>query len=224
MTTAIKQAIERSNHNVSDIARRLDVSPQAVRKWMSGSLPSVDNLKKLASLLGVRPSALIDDDAPASFRCMDSFTSPHGDGWTLVSVLDASGGCAAVGTFEQTGEVIGLVEFSDAYLRAAPGVTGRICAERFCLVEPVGDSMEPTIGRYDHCLIDTAQNVIRSDGIYWLQIDGQFFLKRIARNFDKTLTLISDNPRYPAQVIPQAVAETAVVIGRVIRIVSLRDA
>lgn len=225
-TSPIQEAISAKGKTHAQVAEAIGVSRQAVQKWANGTAPTLDNLKKLSRYLGVSVSALSgesqekDDD----FQLIDSFTTLHGDGWTVVPLIDAYGGCSCVGAFAQTGEVIGAVEFSDSFLLASPGVTGSITKDRFRLVAAYGDSMEPTIGKYDHCLIDLHQNQIRGDGIYWIQIDGSYFLKRIAKNYDGSITLISDNVRYPSQVVPKAVVDTSNVIGRVIRIVGLKDA
>lgn len=219
----IRAAMQARNKTQADVAMALGVTRQAVQKWQSGTPPTLTNLKRLAQYLGTTVATLTGEEEP-QYRPLDSFSVTHGEGWTIVPVIDAYGGCSTIGAFAQTGEMIGAVEFSDSFLSASPGVVGSITKERFCLVSPIGDSMEPTIGRYDHCLIDMRQCEIRGDGIYWLQIEGTYFLKRVAVNYDRSITLLSDNPRYPPQPVPRDILDSARVIGRVIRTLGIKDA
>lgn len=219
----IRAAMLAQKKTQADVAAALGVSRQAVQKWCTGTPPTLSNLKRLAQYLGTTVAALAGDEEP-QYQPVDSFTEVHGEGWTVVPVVDAYGGCSIIGAFAQTGEIIGAVEFSDAFLSASPGVVGGLSKDRFCLVSPTGDSMEPTIGKYDHCLVDKRQCEIRGDGIYWIQIEGTYFLKRVAVHFDRSITLISDNPRYPPQTVPRDVVDTACVIGRVIRTLGIKDA
>lgn len=222
-TNPIRAAMEAQNKTQADVATALGVSRQAVQKWTTGAPPTVANLKRLARFLGVSVASLTGENEQP-FHPVDSFTETHREGWTIVPVLDAYGGCSLIGAFSQTGEIIGSVEFADSFLLASPGVVGSITKDRFCMVSPTADSMEPTIGKYDHCLVDRKQCEIRGDGIYWIQIEGTYFLKRVAMNYDRSITLLSDNPRYPPQVVPRDVMDTACVIGRVIRTVGIKDA
>ena len=227
----IQAAIAAKKLTQAQVAEALGVTRQAVQKWISGTPPTLTNLKKLSAYLGLSVAVLSgESEAPdgggndREYSLIDRSSQLHGEGWTIVNVIDAYGGCSLIGACEQSGEVIGAVEFADGFLLSSHGVVGRITPERFKLIKPSGDSMEPTIQKMDHCLVDTFQNEIRGDGIYWIQIEGTYFLKRIARNFDRSITLISDNSRYPAQVVPREVMDTATVIGRVVRVIGFHDA
>lgn len=220
--TEIRALLERKGKSQQEVADALGVTKQAVGKWVRGEAISLDNLRRLARYLDVSISELCGDE-PAVYHKVDSFTEREQEGWTLVPVLDAYGGCASMGAFEQTGEVIGSVSFNDSFLQTLPGVVGSIQAERFCLVQAIGDSMVPTIGRYDHCLVDRAQTQVWCDGIYWLQIGGTYYIKRVAKNYNGSLTLLSDNTAYPPQPVPREDLDSAQVLGRVVRIISIRD-
>lgn len=67
------------------------------------------------------------------------------------------------------------------------------------------------------CVIDTAQTRILADGIYCLCAENQIFIKRLQRNLDGTLLLISDNPRYHPQTIDKlTLEERTTIVGRVV--------
>lgn len=78
----------------------------------------------------------------------------------------------------------------------------------------IGDSMEKTILDRSWCFADMRINNLRNPGIYCFDNEGEGLLKRAQQNLeDKTVTLISDNPLYPPQVIKKP--ERLRVIGRV---------
>ncbi len=52
--------------------------------------------------------------------------------------------------------------------------------EQWAVIEADGDSMEPTIRKSAHMLIDKRQTVARRDGIYVICWDGWINVKRVA--------------------------------------------
>lgn len=80
--------------------------------------------------------------------------------------------------------------------------------------------MLPTIQRKAVCLIDTKQNRITTDAIYCIQADNNLFIKRVLRNFDGSITLISDNKKYPPQVVQRELLASAKVLGRVVLVLN----
>ena len=60
-----------------------------------------------------------------------------------------------------------------------------------------GDSMEPTIGSKDTLLVDTSKTNPRDGQIYVIRSSDMLWVKRIQRQIDGSLLLISDNDAYP---------------------------
>jgi transcriptional regulator with XRE-family HTH domain len=56
---------ERRTMSQSELARRLDVTPQTVQKWEAGGAPRTHRIEAIATVLGVPASALVGDEAPA---------------------------------------------------------------------------------------------------------------------------------------------------------------
>jgi phage repressor protein C with HTH and peptisase S24 domain len=79
-----------------------------------------------------------------------------------------------------------------------------------------GDSMGETIPDGSLMLVDKrkGQPVI-SGCIYVIVLDGDVLVKRVSRNVDKTLDLISDNPIYPIQKVSQTQFDGLFIAGRV---------
>lgn len=204
-------------------AERLGVTRQAVNAWCTRTPPSGANLVALAELLGVDAADIelrIDPSAerPAlmDFKPVERLSSMPRRGWTRVPVLDVYASCGIENAADTSASIVDAIDFNDGFLRNLPGVTG--VADRFEIVMASGDSMEPTIMRTGFCVIDRKQCDISLDAIYCLQVEGQIFIKRVQRNFDRSLTLISDNPRYRERTIDKESLDGATIIGRVVYI------
>ena len=65
-------------------------------------------------------------------------------------------------------------------------------------IEMTDDTMAPTIGVGDACLIDSSINSVQRDGIFALELGGQTLIKRVGWNpLRGLLTISGDNPLYP---------------------------
>ena len=72
------------------------------------------------------------------------------------------------------------------------------------LLTAQGDSMSPTIPDGALMLVDRREDQpIRTGFIYVIALDGDVLVKRVSRNVDGTVDLISDNPLYPTKTIEQ---------------------
>lgn len=88
-------------------------------------------------------------------------------------------------------------------------------ADKLAVINVAGDSMEPTLHHGDTVLVDMTQKYPRADGIYCITNDGELMVKRLQVDFaTRTITILSDNIRYPAQsgIIPDRMQ----IVGRVI--------
>jgi hypothetical protein len=82
-----------------------------------------------------------------------------------------------------------------------------------------GDSMEPTLLNGEMILIDTNAQVRKHlrDQVYVVRSNGNIFVKRIQISFDKTIKLISDNPRHLPETIDLSdQSQDFEVLGRVL--------
>jgi phage repressor protein C with HTH and peptisase S24 domain len=79
-----------------------------------------------------------------------------------------------------------------------------------------GDSMEPDIEDGAPMLLDTEKGKqIYSGCIYVIVLEGDVLVKRVSRNVDGTIDLISSNPLYPKQTITQDRLDRLTIAGRV---------
>lgn len=95
--------------------------------------------------------------------------------------------------------------------------------EKLALLRVDGDSMSPTLEDSDWVLIDRTQTRINRQGIYALAVGDAAWIKRITLDLaKKKVLLISDNPKYPPQLLDED--ETPLIlIGRYVALVWRRS-
>lgn len=78
--------------------------------------------------------------------------------------------------------------------------------------------MEPTINSKDTLLVDTSKNNPRDGQIYIIRSSDVLWVKRIQRQIDGSLSLISDNPTYAPMQLNLDDHPDIQVIGQVVQI------
>ena len=195
----------------SAVARLTGIPLRSLTRYINeGVEPSATTLGQIAKAIGVGVDELLfgKSDAPVD-------TSVAGGGESdpdlvqvpLLGVLASAG----AGSLNWGAEIIDRLPFSRTMLRRL-GVN----PDRVEFIQARGDSMEPTIKDGANVLIDRSKKDIREDAVYAISIADEVRLKRIRRNFDGSLTLISDNKDfYPEERLPPVDTEHLKVHGRV---------
>lgn len=93
-------------------------------------------------------------------------------------------------------EVVTLVRVTEEGLRRRLIRTTFTSLSNLRLISAYGDSMAGTFEDGDVLLVDTGVRAIDRDGVYVYSRDGELQVKRLQREDDGSLTVISDNPRY----------------------------
>lgn len=197
----------------TQLAKAIGVTPQAVQQWCSGkTTPRGMSLAKLADYLKLSPAVIQygpqADSTPAKQTVVETE-----DGFVCIPQFDVSGSC---GTGFDNGSlalraIVGLVKVTVEWLISkCPGVNWR----RLEVITASGSSMSPTIGNLDFVFVDRSYTAVRGDGIYVLTYCGDTYIKRVQRQPNGGLLLISDNPIYPPISIPAEELDTVTVEGR----------
>lgn len=133
------------------------------------------------------------------------------DGFILVPRYEvrASAGNGALVHSEQ---IVDYLAFKADWVRNTLGVAQNDLA----LISVKGDSMEPSLSNDDLILVDMRKNRVEDNAIYVLQLDGTLLVKRIQHKLDGSLHVMSDNPRYEAEVVGVDRAAELHVLGRVV--------
>ena len=218
--------LAKKNMTQSELADAMGVSKQAVSSWISGrTSPTGTNLIKLRIALGLPPNGVgLSDSGLASIPSSSDLktnyvinsTDEVEDGWTRVPVFDVDASCGG-GGLNANNMITGTVDFNTAFLRSLQGVLSPSGIE---IVHSVGDSMSPTISSHALVLVDRHQQRISVDGIFCLMAQDQVFIKRVLRNIDGSISLISDNPKYPPQLVEKELLNSFTIIGRVVYVLN----
>lgn len=80
----------------------------------------------------------------------------------------------------------------------------------------VGDSMVPTIYDGDFAFVDCGDQAVRDGNVYLLRYGDGFRVKRLMKRFDGSIVLVSDNKKYPDELVTEdQAAQFVTVLGRV---------
>lgn len=166
------------------ILRVAGVTPSTYSRYVNGdSEASAEKLGRIAEVTGVSLDWLILDRGPPIFEAGASPPAlPLGP--DMEPIRPCRIGEEAEG--EQAGG--GRLAFPRALLR-------RLGAEAEALefMRARGDSMRPTIDDGAIVLIDRSQRDIIGDAIYLVSLDDAPLIRRVRRNIDGAISLISDN-------------------------------
>ena len=194
----------------SDIARALSVRPQAVQQWVSGKTrPTGKNLEALAEYLQLPPAVIVHG---ATADRLTTSTVELDNGLISIPRFTASGSCGA-NMITNSGErsIIDMIRMTVAWLRAkAPTANLR----HLEIITANGDSMTPTIKNLDFVFVDRSCTEVRGEGIYAVTFCGDTYIKRVQKQVDGSLLLISDNVRYPPITVTKEQLDSVVIEGR----------
>jgi len=208
--TYIKSRLSALKMKQYELAESMDVSNNAVSKWIKTGKISRENFFELVALLGSEGAPYLDD-------VMESFDSkrllPSSD--TAPSLLLAyskqtnndieirqfdTGGSMGVGVLlrDQPG-VIQSWRVSPEWLQK--NVRSHTGAENLCIVTGFGDSMRGMFEPGDPLIVDTGVRSVEFDAIYFFRVDGEGFIKRLQRIPGEGIRAISENKAYESWTI-----------------------
>ena len=95
-----------------------------------------------------------------------------------------------------TNDMVTLVRVSEEGLRWRLIRTSFTSLSNLKLISAYGDSMAGTFEDGDVILVDVGVTAVDRDGVYVYSRDDELLVKRLQREDDGSLTVISDNPRY----------------------------
>ena len=96
--------------------------------------------------------------------------------------------------------------------------TNGLYEKKLSCVMARGDSMEPTIGNRDTLLVDMSRAEPRDGHIYVIRSSDTLWVKRVQKQIDGTLLLLSDNDAYPPMPLHLDQHPDIQVIGQVVQI------
>lgn len=194
-------------------AEAVGKSPQQIGGMLTGTKSFGTKIaRELETKLGLELGALDRDGSDRYIRLHRVEEEGAKEDWISVPLLDIEASCG-YGADSGYASIVGGIDIAPAFAQTLPGV---VSPRGLHVVNAHGDSMEPTIIDRAFCFVDRSQTRVLTDSIFCLMADGQLFIKRLQRNLDGTILMLSDNPLYRPQTIDKATMETTTIIGRVV--------
>ena len=189
LASRLKEAVKQAGGNAV-VAKRSDVPLSTLNTYLSGQTePKATILKRIADATGKSVDWFLGAETAG-----ESLGSHTPEDIVMIPVLDVRVAAGSGGWNDRANETE-AVPFQRSFFRSRG-----IDPEYVHGIRPDGDSMEPTISRNALCLVNTARKEIGGDGMWVFVLDEQARVKRVQRNFDGSVSLLSDNSRlYPPE-------------------------
>lgn len=205
----IRQVIELNKITIDEFAEKIGEKPTRLKDVLrEKQRPPLEMIQSIVEKFQVDANWLIG--VGGNFH--QSGTVNEGD-YDYVPMFDvevsAGNGAAAYGATEPAMHLA----FRKDWLKSR----GLFAKDLNCVVAR-GDSMEPTINSKDTLLVDTSKTNPRDGQIYVIRSSDVLWVKRIQRQLDGSLLLISDNTTYPPMPLALADHPDIQVIGQVVQI------
>ena len=185
--TRLKQVI--GQEPIHGFSKRSGVSDTSLRSYLKGSIPGIDKVVMIAKTAGVNVEWLVTGEGPQTWEA-----DPTGD-FAYVPVLDVAAS-AGTGLLVSEETVQEMIAFDSHWLRSQLNTS----PNELSIITVQGDSMAPTLLDGDLIFVDHQVTDWR-DGIYVFQMDEDLLIKRLQRLPGGTVSVISDNPKFPPFIV-----------------------
>lgn len=191
--------------SVNALARASGLSQGGLQRYMKGGEPTRPNLISLAKAGDVSLHWLMTGEEPAGTQA-----AGEDDVYAYIPLYDARVS-QGHGAWNDGIKVLTKLAFTRYSLRKKGLEPSKLAAVRVD-----GDSNEPILCDGDTVMVDLSRNVLQGEAFYVIRIDDLLFAKRLQREFDGSVLLISANPAYRVITVPQNQLSSLQVIGRVV--------
>ena len=210
MKEVIAHIHKRLNMGIDEIAAELGIENERFQQILEGKIePPLLVLEGLVTKFGIDAQWLLTGKSYKP-QTQDIETNQDYEYIPMFDVeVSAGNGAAAYGVTDPAMHLA----FRKDWLKSR----GLFAKDLNCVVAR-GDSMEPTINSKDTLLVDTSKNNPRDGQIYVIRSSDVLWVKRIQRQIDGSLSLISDNPTYAPMQLNLDDHPDIQVIGQVVQI------
>lgn len=185
--TAITTLLRENNMTQVELAKAAGVSQQAVQQWCSGyTAPRGKNLMAVCNVLKTSPNyILFGQESPANAKIPGA---EFDEKFVKIPHIVVSG------LFKDELPPIHSIKATDSWILAkCPSCDPK----KLGLLTAQGNSMMPTISHLDLVIVDTSIKTIQSDGVYVVAYSGETYIRRVQKQIDGGVLLITDNQQYP---------------------------
>lgn len=185
-------------------SRDCGLSEATLRSYLAGeTYPTLDRLEQIAAAGNVSPMEL-------AFGAAGGAPTAEGETYASVPLYDAR--CSAGnGAWNERSRVLVMLSFTRYSLRKK----GLQSADLACL-RVDGDSMTGLLEDGDTVMIDLRRNSLEGEGVYVVMLDDHLYAKRLQRQFDGSVRIISHNKEYEPMTVPKERLGELQIIGRAV--------
>jgi phage repressor protein C with HTH and peptisase S24 domain len=205
------------DESIHAFSKKSGISDSSLRGYLKGGMPGADIALKIAEVAKVDLKWLIAGTGSKEIKPPeDAFEGGALDSRgrivneiAFIPRLDVQAS-AGMGSLVVSEDTVDILAFNRNWLRerSINAVAARV-------LDVKGDSMEPTIRDGDILVVDTSITQVRDNAIYVIIYAGNVLVKRVHLKRDGSLTLISDNERYPREDVPIEEVPDLHIAGRV---------
>ncbi|BAV74151.1 putative c repressor [Pseudomonas chlororaphis subsp. aurantiaca] len=199
----LKAAVK--GESLRGFSRSCGLSEATLRSYLSGdTYPTLDRLEMIAGAAKVSPMEL------AFGQALPSQHAVEGEIYSYVPLYDAK--CSAGhGAWSDDARILTRLAFTTYSLRKQGLSPANLSAIRVD-----GDSMEGLLSDGDTVLIDHSRATLEGEAVYVIRLDDHLYAKRLQRQFDGAVSIISQNKEYQAMTVPKERLGDLEIIGRVV--------
>jgi phage repressor protein C with HTH and peptisase S24 domain len=190
------------------------VAMSSLSRWIAGEgMPAFDSLAALAAARGVSLDWIAT--GKGDMRLADSEASngahsaPDAD-YAYIPLYDA---CISQGhgAWNEGARVLAMLAFTRYSLRKKGLEPKQLAAVRVD-----GDSNEPELSHGDTVMVDLSRNHFQGEAFYVIRLNDLLFAKRLQREFDGSMSVISANSAYHPVRVPVERLDSLEIVGRVV--------
>lgn len=183
-----KSERKRLNLSQEGLAALIDVSESTIKRWESGAAIPSDKL----SLCIEQGFDVVYILLGRKVEEVANLNSPFESEFDLVNVYDVAISAGHGSICSANAKPVSRLAFRKDWLHKRG-----FYAKDLLIVYATGDSMFPTIQDKEPLLVNTIDKSLTDGFIYIIRNGENFWVKRIQRQLDGSLLLISDNKAYP---------------------------
>lgn len=204
----IRQCAEMAGSG-DELARLTAIPRRTLEYYLTGqSEPKVARCVEIARAVGVDIGWLASGEGDKLKGASVQFDAE--DKYAYVPLYDAR--CSAGhGSWNEGSKVLAMLAFTVYSLRKQGLEPTKLSAIRVD-----GDSMEGMLSDGDTVLINHARRTLEGEAVYVIRLDDHLYAKRLQRQFDGSIHIISENKAYKDMVVPKQQLNELEIIGRVV--------
>ena len=192
-----------------ELARLTAIPRRTLEYYLTGQRePKVARCVDIAKAAGVDVGWLASGDGDR--RKGTAETSWDQDAYVYVPLYDTlcSGGHSS---WNEDAKVLAKLAFTAHSIRKRGLEPSRLSAIRVD-----GDSMQGMLNDGDTVVVDHGRNMLEGEAVYVIHLDDHLYAKRLQRQFDGSVHIISENKAYKDMIVPKEQLENLHIIGRVV--------